>query len=115
MIGPVISPIALIVADFESIPSPIHRSTFSRTTIASSTTMPMASTSPNNVRLFRLNPSKYMIASVPTSDTGTSIIGRIIAFQSWRKRRTTIATRRIASISVLNTSSIDWVINGVVS
>ncbi len=56
-----------------------------------------------------------MTAKVPTSDTGTSIIGRIIAFQSCRNSRTTIATRSTASRRVLKTSSTDWLMNGVVS
>ena len=70
---------------------------FSSTTMASSTTMPIASTSPNSVRLFRLNPSGAMTANVPISDTGTSIIGRIIARQSCRNNSTTMATRMNAS------------------
>ena len=49
------------------------------------------------------------------SETGTSIIGRIIAFQSWRKNRTTIATRITAMMSVRPTSAIDSWMNGVVS
>ena len=77
--------------------------------------MPMASTSPNSVRLFRLKPISAMTAKVPTSDTGTSIMGRIIAFQSCRNKSTTIATRMTASRRVLNTSSTDWSMNGVVS
>ena len=86
-IGPVISPIALMVADRASSPSAMWRSMFSSTTMASSTTMPMASTSPNSVRLFRLKPISAMTAKVPTSDTGTSIMGRIIAFQSCRNKQ----------------------------
>ena len=56
-----------------------------------------------------------MTANVPTSDTGTSIIGKIMAFQSCRKNNTTKATRMIASRSVLNTSATDSSMNGVVS
>ena len=44
---------------------------------------------------------------MPMSETGTSIIGRIIAFQSCKNTRTTIPTRMTASRSVLNTSEID--------
>ena len=43
--------------------------------MASSTTMPIASTSPNNEMLFRLKPSAAMTANVPISETGTSIRG----------------------------------------
>ena len=56
MIGPVISFIALMVASRTGSPFSSQRSMFSSTTIASSTTMPMASTRPNSVRLFRLKP-----------------------------------------------------------
>ena len=45
-------------------------------------------------------PSAAMTANVPISDTGTSIIGRIVPFQSWRKTSTTMNTRTNASISV---------------
>ena len=63
---------------------------FSSTTIASSTTMPMASTSPNSVRLFREKPSAAMTANVPIKETGTSIIGRIMALQSCKNTSTTM-------------------------
>ena len=65
MIGPVISSIALIVAVRASSPLAIIRSVFSSTTMASSTTMPMASTRPKSVRLLRLKPSAAMTAKVP--------------------------------------------------
>ena len=56
-----------------------------------------------------------MTANVPISDTGTSIIGRIIALQSCRNTSTTMATRMTASRSVLKTSLTDSRMNGVVS
>src|SRR5680860_907501 len=46
------------------------RSIFSTTTMASSTTMPIASTSPNNDRLFSEKPNAYIAAKVPIRDTG---------------------------------------------
>ena len=73
---------------------------FSSTTMASSTTMPMASTRPNSVRLLSVKPIAAMIANVPIKETGTSIMGRIMAFQSCRNTSTTIATRITASRSV---------------
>ena len=45
-----------------------------------------------------------MTASVPTSDTGTAIIGMRAARQFWRNTSTTTKTSRIASNSVLTTS-----------
>ena len=53
MTGPVISSMARMVASRGSSPCAIQRSMFSTTTMASSTTMPIASTSPNSVRLFK--------------------------------------------------------------
>ena len=98
--GPVISSMALIVASRALRPVAICRSMFSSTTMASSTTMPIASTSPKSVRLFSEKPKRAMMAKVPMSETGTSIIGRIIARQSCRNKSTTIATRITASRSV---------------
>ena len=77
--------------------------------------MPMASTSPKSVRLFRLKPSAAMTAKVPINETGTSIIGRIMVLQSWRKTSTTRPTRMTASRRVLKTSPIDSRMYGVVS
>ena len=48
-IGPETSCIALTVASCALMPSSMWRSAFSTTTIASSTTMPIASTRPNSV------------------------------------------------------------------
>ena len=49
-IGPETSLMALCAASSGESPSSMWRSTFSTTTMASSTTMPMASTRPNSVR-----------------------------------------------------------------
>ena len=45
---------------------------FSITTIASSTTMPVASTMPNSVSVLIEKPNTLTNANVPTSDTGMS-------------------------------------------
>ncbi len=65
-IGPVTSPMAMRAASTGLWPRAMFRSTFSTTTMASSTTMPMASTRPNRVRAFRPKPSISMTAKVPT-------------------------------------------------
>ena len=88
---------------------------FSSTTMASSTTMPIASTRPNSEMLFRLKPTAAITAKVPMIETGTSIMGRIMAFQSCRKTSTTIPTSTTASNMVLTTSAIDSRMNGMVS
>ena len=73
------------------------RSTFSTTTMASSTTMPTASTSPNRVRLLIEKPSAAITAKVPTSDTGMAMIGMMAGRQPCRNTSTTMTTSAIAS------------------
>ena len=85
----------------------MYRSTFSTTTIASSTTIPIASTRPNSVSVLIENPSKYRKAKVPTTDTGTAISGMTEARQVCRNRITTRTTRTTASKRVLSTARID--------
>ena len=89
------------------------RSTFSTTTIASSTTMPIASTRPNSDRLFRLKPRADMTAKVPISETGIATIGMIAARHVCRNRMTTMTTSATASKMVLMTSSTDCWMNSV--
>ena len=89
------------------------RSTFSTTTIASSTTMPMASTSPNSVSVLIEKPSSSSSAKVPMIDTGTASNGMIEARQVCRNSTTTITTSRIASSSVCTTDLIDCRTNTV--
>ncbi len=54
---------------------------FSTTTMASSTTIPIARTRPNNVRLFNENRKAAMTANVPMTATGTETRGMIAARQ----------------------------------
>jgi hypothetical protein len=51
------------------------RSTFSTTTMASSTRMPIASTMPNMVSTLIEKPKRRMVAKVPSSATGTTMVG----------------------------------------
>ena len=116
MIGPVIWPIAFRVASFGGRPSSsITRSTFSTTTMASSTTMPIASTRASSEMVLAENPSASMTAKVPISDTGTAIVGISVARHCPRNRKTTATTSTKASISVWMTSSMVEVTNTVVS
>ena len=80
------------------------RSTFSTTTMASSTTMPIASTSPNSDSVLIEKPNASSTANVPTIDTGTATSGMIDARQVCRNSTTTSTTSKIASNSVLTTS-----------
>src|SRR3569832_1528340 len=107
MIGPGTSRIALLVASRGERPFSMLRSTFSTTTMASSTTMPMASTSPNKDSALMENPNAYMIAKVPTIDTGTDSSGMIEARQVCRNRMTTSTTNATAVSNVWTTASIE--------
>ena len=83
--------------------------------MASSTTMPIASTRPNSVRLFRLKFMAAMTVNVPTIATGTATSGMMAERQFCRNSRIVTATSTMASINVSRTSAIDSVIKGVVS
>ena len=104
MIGRLTSSIALWAASRGERPASMLRSTFSTTTMASSTTMPIASTSPNSDSVLIEKPKASSTAKVPTIETGTATSGMIEARQVCRNRTTTITTSRIASNSVLTTS-----------
>src|SRR6185369_13552851 len=115
MIGRLTSFIATLVASSGERPSSMWRSTFSTTTIASSTTMPMASTRPNSESVLIENPNASSTANVPMTDTGTATSGMIDARQVCRNRITTSTTSAIASSNVWNTASMDCCTNSVVS
>ena len=89
------------------------RSTFSTTTMASSTTMPMASTRPNSDSVLIEKPNASSTAKVPMIDTGTAISGMSEARQVCRNRMTTSTTSAMASSRVCSTASIDWRTNCV--
>ena len=91
-------------ASFGDMPSAMFRSTFSTTTIASSTTIPTARTSPNNDRLLIDAPNSERMVNVPTSDTGIATTGMIVARQFCRNRYTTPTTSRMAMPMVFATS-----------
>ncbi len=64
-----------VAASGDSPSSAMRRSTFSTTTMASSTRMPMASTMPNMVIMFTEKPSAYITPRVPARHTGTTMVG----------------------------------------
>ena len=94
-------------------PVAMLRSTFSTTTMASSTTMPIANTSPNSDRLFSVKPNAAMKKNVPISDTGMATSGIIAARQVCRNRITTSTTSTMASPIVSITASTDCWMNCV--
>src|ERR1041385_1152344 len=80
MTGPLTSFIAFFVASTGARPSAMLRSTFSTTTMASSTTMPMASTRPKSDRLFNEKPNAFITANVPVSLIGTFAVMKAFGF-----------------------------------
>ena len=114
--APVIWPMDLRAASFgDSLSSTITRSTFSTTTMASSTSRPMASTMPNMVSVLMEKPAAARMPKVPSSTTGTAMVGISVARKFCRNTYMTMNTSTIASNSVFTTSSMETCTNGVVS
>ena len=97
MTGPETSSMALSVASLGDSPCSMWCSTASTTTMASSTTRPMASTSPKSESVLIEKPSSGKMAKVPISETGTASSGMSVARQPCRKMKTTMMTRTSAS------------------
>ena len=89
--------------------------TASTTTIASSTTMPMARTRPSSESTLIEKPSSGKNMNAPTSETGTVRSGMSVARQFCRKMKTTMMTSAIASKSVCSISLMPSVTGSVVS
>ena len=106
MIGAVISPMARRAASAAVMVGSFSRwcSTASTTTMASSTTMPIASTRARSDTVLAEKPSASIAAKVPMSETGTAISGMRVARTLPRKRYTTMTTSAKASSRVLTTS-----------
>src|SRR5262249_30455976 len=100
--APVTSLMATEAAACESLCSWLMwRWMFSMTTMASSTTKPVASTMPNKVSVLMEKFSSLIKAKVPMSDTGIATPGISVLRQSWRKSSITSMTKKIASPRVL--------------
>ena len=80
---------------------------FSIITIASSTTKPVEMVSAISERLSRLYPSSAITPKVPISDSGTAMLGMIVAASVRRNRKITITTSAMVSISSNSTSFTD--------
>ena len=84
--APPTSSIALATASLAGSPSvSMIRMVFSTTTMASSTTIPMASTSPKRVRLLIDCPVTSITAKVPINATGMVTEGMMVVRKSCRK------------------------------
>ncbi len=91
------------------------RSVFSMTTMASSTTIPMARIMPNRVSMLTEKPTASMPIMAPRMETGTASVGMMVSRMLCRNRNTTITTSTTASKKVCTTSSMDAATNLVVS
>ena len=105
--APPTSSIVRCAASLGAMPARMLRSTFSPTTIASSTTMPTASTRPTSDRLLSEMPAAASRVKVPISDPGIATTGISEARQVCRNRMTTPTTSRIATKIVCTTSRTD--------
>ena len=115
MIGPVTSRIAATTAATGDNPCSSCRSTFSTTTMASSTTNPIASTMPSMLTVLSEKPRASITASVAISETGMAMAGMTVLRQLCRNRNTTAMTSASASPRVMTTSCIDAETKVVVS
>ena len=88
---------ARIAASWPLMPFSMLCAAPSTTTMASSTTMPIASTIANSVEKLTVKPIAAIAAKAPMMVTGTVVAGMSIARQSCRKTRMTISTRIAAS------------------
>ena len=93
IIGPNNSRIVSMLASFGDWPPSMCWETPSTTTMASSTTMPIASTTAKSVRRLILKPITAIAAKAPMIVTGTVVAGTRVARQSCRKTTMTIKTR----------------------
>jgi len=113
--GPETSSMALRVASLGESPCSMWCSTASTTTMASSTTSPMARTSPKRDKVLMEKPKSGNRAKVPMRETGTARRGMRVARQPCRNRNTTRMTRKSASKRVWTISLMPSVTARVVS
>ena len=88
---------------------------FSSTTMASSTTSPMASTSASSVSTLIEKPASAITPNAPTSETGITSTGMTVVRQSRRKPKMTSTTSASAMKTVLRTSSMEARMGSVLS
>src|ERR1700704_1813850 len=84
---------------YRGIPASMCRVTFSSTTIASSTTNPVATVSAIKDKVSRLKLQRYITPKVPTSEIGTATAGIKVALHRLRNRKTTMTTSAVEMMS----------------
>ncbi|MCY1512518.1 hypothetical protein D9M68_469800 [compost metagenome] len=105
--GPATSRAPINAACTRDLPSSMWRCTFSTTTMASSTTRPMASTIASSVSRLMLKPNSSISAAAPSIDSGMVTTGMSTARSEPRHRKITSTTMAMASSNVFCTSSIE--------
>ena len=105
--GPTISRAPCIAACTGGLPSSRCRWMFSTTTMASSTTSPIAKTIASSVSRLKLNPAISIRLQTPISDSGMVTTGITTERNEARNRKITTITMMTASPSVFSTSSIE--------
>ena len=115
IMGAVTSLIACTVASLGSIPFSILTWTASTTTMASSTTIPMAKTRPRRDNTLMVKPINGNRINAPIRETGMAMVGISAALQSWIKIKTTKITSARAINRVSMISSMPAVMARVVS
>ena len=94
----------LSAASSRPMPASMWRCVFSSTTMASSTTKPVATVSAISDRLLSEKPSRYMTPKVPSSDTTVATAGMMVARARRRNTPTTKTTSITEITSVTSTS-----------
>ena len=102
-------------ASTRPMPASMWRVVFSSTTMASSTTKPVATVSAIKLRLLRLKFNRYITPKVPSSDTTVATAGIRVARALRKKSPTTSTTSTIEIINVISTSRSDARIELVLS
>ena len=113
IIAPVNSFIALEAAAKGLSPASILAETASTTTIASSTTKPVARIMPKRVSSLIEKPNAFTKSKAPKSAIGNANAGTSVAFQSCRKRKIIKRTNTIASRRASSAPYIDALIKSV--
>jgi hypothetical protein len=91
-----------------SSPSSTCRTMFSRTTMASSIRMPMASESPRSDMVLRVNPQAQTAMKEESTETGSARPVITVERQELRNRKTTKTVSSAPSISASSTLRTDW-------
>ena len=107
MMANAISLLPASAARYGDMPSSMCRCTFSSITMASSTTRPMARTSPSRVRMLMVKPMTYRKMNAPISDTGMVTNGIRVARTLRRNKKITSTTSTSASNMAAYTALID--------